>query len=865
MTALLAPLLAAVLLTQAQADQRVAGSVIDEDGKPIAGATVEMQTPANPYLPDEPAGAEAPLKVSSENDGRFELKVPPGRLLSNATHLWAHQPLLAIAAVRLANEFPKPPQIILLKSVPRTVKVEGPDGKPIAGARIEPRFISFSGETSRPPVPVSLASALAATTGPDGTATVAYLARRDRLVGARVTAGVIGQQDVPVAEEPRNGPDSPIFVIKLNKTSRLSGRIVDESGQGVAGQTVEILCRAMDGIFASDTVAFKDGPLRTGPDGAFQTPDNLMIGSSYRVVVREPGNEPIISDWIRITEQPLTLAPLTRGTLHSTMGRVIDRQGKAVAGVEVFQSSSGPAQTHRTDSDGAFTLDGLPRETVFLFARCDGFRFHGQMLKPGDHDVSVVLTRTTERPTRESRKLPDPIPLDESRAMARRIMERWWKAAVEKGDENAKFWTVQFLIPADPVGALQKIGAVKFSTEQSRARLQSLAARALARTDFDEGETVAESIADPGIRAVTLAHLADLLPEDQKQRKLAILERAAVQARATSTPSDHVNALGKVAARLLELGKSDEAKALFAEGLRNAKKFKDESFQRAAFAGLLARADLPGAMDLARQASGGRYAVAHLDSIAFGLSWDKPAEVEQFLKEYPPGKDAGWLTPKVTWNVATLDPRRARLLVDNCRDQPNYFMHEFCLALGAKGRDEAISRAAIQAGVQALNQTLKKRPLLLAQAGGRLLPIAEAIDPALVDEVMWIAIAALPPTARVTQANMPGRIVESSAWYDRDVAAALLAPRIRRMEQAADRALANWERVLDVWALIDPRAAVALLEKTPMTSTDPNDNFAWIYVVEKLSLDRDDRWRKTFLDWAPIFNPANRDVMFDRF
>ena len=50
-----------------------------------------------------------------------------------------------------------------------------------------------------------------------------------------------------------------------------------------------------------------------------------------------------------------------------------------------------------------------------------------------------------------------------------------------------------------------------------------------------------------------------------------------------------------------------------------------------------------------------------------------------------------------------------------------------------------------------------------------------------------------------------------------------------------------------------------------MTSTNPNDNFGWIYVVEKLSLDRDDRWRKTFLDWAPVFNPANRDVMFDRF
>ena len=85
--------------------------------------------------------------------------------------------------------------------------------------------------------------------------------------------------------------------------------------------------------------------------------------------------------------------------------------------------------------------------------------------------------------------------------MARRIMERWWQAAVEKRDEGAEFFVVQFLIPADPVGALQKIGEIKFPSEKSRARLQSLAARELARTDFEEGETVAESIADPAVRA----------------------------------------------------------------------------------------------------------------------------------------------------------------------------------------------------------------------------------------------------------------------------------------------------------------------------------------------------------------------------
>ncbi len=871
MTTLLGSLLTVVLLCQvpahAQADRAVAGTIIDEEGKPIAGATVEMQAPADPYLKltGEPARADAAAMALSDGGGRFELKVPPGRMLTNATHIWAHQPGRAVASVRLPNEVGKPSQIVLWNSVPRTVKVEGPDGKPVAGARVEARLISFSGGTARGRVPASLASSLAVITGPDGTAKVAYLAGRGRLVAARVTADAIADQDLPVAEELRNGAVDPTFVIKLKKTSRLSGRVVDDAGQGIAGQMVEIWCRVEDSPRAFGLVGFKHGPVRTGADGTFQTPDNLMIGSSYRVRVREPGKEPIMSDWIGIKEQPVTLAPLKRRAVHSVIGRVIDRQGNAVANVEVFQSVNGPAQTLRTDGDGGFALEGLPRETVFLFARGEGFRFHGQMLKPGDQDVTVVLTRTTERPERELRKLPDPIPLDESRAMARRIMERWWKAAVDKGDEDGKFGAVKFLIPADPVGALQKIGAVKFDAEQSRSYLQSLVARSLARRDFDEGETVAESIVDPGIRAGTLARLADLLPDKEKQRKLAILERAAVSARATSTPSDHVYALGEVAGRLLELGEVDKAKALFAEGLRHAKEFEDVGSQRRSFVALLARVDLPGAMELAKRVGDGPYRTMIFSSLAFGLPWDKPAEAHRFWREYPPEGGTRWLSPTITWKVATLDPKRARQLVDTRRGQPDYFEHEFCLALGAKGRDEAISSAATQAGLQALDLTLKKRPQIVMRSGGRMLAIAEAIDPALVDEVMWLAVAARPPSARVIEAKAPGPLVAQIAWYDREIAAALLQPRIQRIEKAPDSELAGWEHAFETWTLIDPRAAVARLEKVPMKSTNPNDNRLWIYVVEKLALDRDDRWRKTFLEWAPIFNPANRDIMFDRF
>ena len=541
----------------------------------------------------------------------------------------------------------QPHQIALQNSESRSVKVEGPDGKPVAGARIEARLIFFTGGTGSAEIPASLASPIAVTTGPDGTATINYLRARDRLVAARVTADSIGEQDLPVTEETRPGVAATIFAIKLKETSRLSGRIVDAAGSGVAGQSVEIWSLGSVRSLVPSVVGFKNGPVRTGADGTFQTPTNLLIGSSCRVAVRESGKEPIISDWLAITDQPLTLAPLELRAFRSITGRVIDRNGKAVAGIEVFQSGNGSDRTAvRTDSSGRFALGGFQNGTVFLFARGEGFRFHGQMLKPGDREINVELTRLGERPARNLTKLADPIPIEESRGLARRIMERWWNLAVAKGDEDGKSFAAQFLIPADPVVALQKIGAIKFPTEESRARLQSIAARVLARTDFEEGETVAESIADPAIRAGTLARLADLVPGAEKQRKLGILERALIQAKAANSPADFVYHVGEVAGRLLELGEIKKAKQLFAEGVRHARDFKDVSFKRRSFAALLARIDLPGALEMAKQlADDEPYGSLMVSSVAFGLPWNKPVEAERFLSLYPPASARTGSTP----------------------------------------------------------------------------------------------------------------------------------------------------------------------------------------------------------------------------
>ena len=73
---------------------------------------------------------------------------------------------------------------------------------------------------------------------------------------------------------------------------------------------------------------------------------------------------------------------------------------------------------------------------MFLFARGDGFRFFGRLIKPGEHDIAVELTRTSERPPREMRMLPDAISWEESRALARRLIEPCWEAAVAQKNQR---------------------------------------------------------------------------------------------------------------------------------------------------------------------------------------------------------------------------------------------------------------------------------------------------------------------------------------------------------------------------------------------------------------------------------------------
>ena len=353
---------------------------------------------------------------------------------SALSQLWTYRPGSAIA---LAWRSTQRMVLVLRQPQPRTVKVEWPDGRPVSGARLSPQILNVDGRIAND-VPDALAGSLAVTTGPDGQATFNYLAGGDKLVAVRVTAAALGTQDLQLLENPVRDNQGATITIRLKPTRHLAGRVRNRAGQPVGGQVVEVWSKGTRWL-RMKPVGFPDGPLRTAADGSFRTPDNLLVGSSYQVVIRASGFEPILSNWITIGEQPQLLLPILQRPLRTIRGRVVDRQGKPLTDVEVVQSGDGPERTAtKTNADGRFALGGFREGPVFLFARREGYRYFGRLIKPGEEDIAVQLIRVGERPAPELHALTEPlIPDEESRALTGRLMEQSWAAAVARKDQDA--------------------------------------------------------------------------------------------------------------------------------------------------------------------------------------------------------------------------------------------------------------------------------------------------------------------------------------------------------------------------------------------------------------------------------------------
>jgi hypothetical protein len=129
-----------------------------------------------------------------------------------------------------------------------------------------------------------------------------------------------------------------------------------------------------------------------------------------------------------------------------------------------------------------------------------------------------------------------------------------------------------------------------------------------------------------------------------------------------------------------------------------------------------------------------------------------------------------------------------------------------------------------------------------------LLTVVEGTDPGLVPEILWRHVASRIPydNPRAPRTDASPLHIAEIAYYDRQVAAALLEPVLARLEQTEPNELARWGYEFLAWSHIDPRAAVARLEKIPVaqdTEIYHGSNSARFIVGRSLARTREQRWR----------------------
>jgi hypothetical protein len=815
--------LSMLLLVLAQAPASLAGHVVDASGKPLAGIEVVVSC-------GQAIDGTVPALAGARTDerGRFRLEAPARERREGPEDLWgaiwAYQPGKALAGVKWLRTRSAAAPIRLTLDDPggRKITLQGPDGAPIAGARVTPCVVFRPGLLYGIALPDTLVEQLRVATGPDGAADLPGIAADAVLLAVRVESG--GASQIWTLDSEKEGKAQSV-VLFLKPAGLLVGKVAFVDGKPSGpGSRVALEVWSQPGSFVGPApVRFEEGPVRVAADGSFRTPPGLRQGLVYRVVARARGFAPRISPWGTLDRDAATVPTLTLRPPRAIAGRVVDRHGRPVADAEVFQAGDGPEPTAtRSDDQGRFRLGGYDRDRAFVFAEKDGYRFQGRTVATADAEgVEVVLTRDDEAPERAMPTLPDPLPHEEMVALSKRVIGPYLERTIAEGSDADKFWGFNSLLMGDPLGALERAETTKFERPWALNAIRGRVALQLARSDPGEASAVVEAIDEPGDRAGYLVDLTDAMPESERPRRIDLLERAALQARAATDVRIRLWQTGEVAARLYELGEADRARALFAEGKGLAEAMADKADPiRGVFGARLARVDLPAALAMIGQLTDPERRQEYLGTAAWRVATVDPAEAERLVRQIEDDGDRGVAIERVVRILARIDLPRARALA-GLADSAEHRAHAWLfLAEGVAGTDRAATLDAFHRAVAEFDRLRDGPRSFFINPVAIILPLVEAIDPALVPEVFWRALA-----LRETSFN-PRNILGMGggdwhtlpmvlARYDRAVAALAFEPGLAYAGDALPRG-DRYSSILAVTeAVIDPRRAVALVESMP--------------------------------------------------
>lgn len=375
----------------------VTPTVVDAAGKPVAGATVWVYA----AVPQNAGNAESLGRILfvntdlgfggvSNDEGQAEVLVPPGMQL-----------YLAAQKEGFARSFGDK-QIVLVPGATVKGTVTGPDGRPLANTQVSVMCELIRGLGD-----------LATTTDAQGRYEIKDIPTqgyRVEMAGQKMEGAVrdcVSAQDatgiLSASSEPFNPKGGEVVIkdLKLSKGLEVSGKVVDaETGEGLPNIMLMAYSYGRTGGGSSPNM------ITTDAQGAFRTtaqPGNhIQINcqdspdGSYLIDQNSRGEQGAYFSAQNLKEDKtdVTLKIHLR-KLSPLSGKVVDDQGKPVAGTSIYLDNRMPAT--KTNPDGTFTMKKAPvdRDGVILAM---GESVGGKAdLKAGQSDVTIQVQPRQER------------------------------------------------------------------------------------------------------------------------------------------------------------------------------------------------------------------------------------------------------------------------------------------------------------------------------------------------------------------------------------------------------------------------------------------------------------------------------------
>ncbi|MDY7095367.1 MAG: carboxypeptidase-like regulatory domain-containing protein [Acidobacteriota bacterium] len=344
-------------------DRPAFGRVMDEEGRPVAGAEVVL----GPAEGQGGAAANAAGRMSREarwrsavraatdGEGRFELAALPATTLDVRVQATGFAPLRvagvealipegsAVAAANLGTFIVSPGVAILGRVVDE-------DGAPVAGASIHPLHEGMNMGMSSARHRASLLSSLtgAAESGEDGRFAVEGLSPGDRKLLWVQAEGFLATS-VGTVEAPT---EAPVEVV-LQRAARIEGLVEDEEGEAVVGVRLFAQWQEM-GKDGKPTGEESGAQSETDAEGIFFVdvpPEGEITLKAWSASYLDP--EPLVVEAPAATQAKSVRIVLQRGA--TLRGRVTTGSGQPVTKAQLIIGSS----RGESDGEGRYRLEGL--------------------------------------------------------------------------------------------------------------------------------------------------------------------------------------------------------------------------------------------------------------------------------------------------------------------------------------------------------------------------------------------------------------------------------------------------------------------------------------------------------------------------